>query len=203
MTTQAGTIYRQLVDEDQGWRGETLGRHDNQEEGRDSMLGGRDGTSMVEMMQVLLEDRRRREMEQAEERRMWDEERRHRDLEFEDERRRQQEESSSTSTEGLVRQKFQREGVQPNDMVLLLLPKVTSKLLAQWQGPFRVVKKVGRVNYKTEMPHRRKKKQTYHTILFKKWEPPSVLCSMASEVDDEEEDFPDWRENKTQFPASF
>ena len=87
---------------------------------------------------------------------------------------------------------------QPNDMVLLLLPTATSKLLAQWQGPFRVVKKVGCVNYEIEMPHRRKKKQTYHTNLLKKWEPPSVLCSMASEVDDEEEDFPDW-----DFPASF
>ena len=52
---------------------------------------------------------------------------------------------------------------QPNDVVLLLLPTATSKLLAQWQGPFRVVKKVGRVNYEIEMPHRRKKKQTYHT----------------------------------------
>ena len=90
---------------------------------------------------------------------------------------------------------------QPNDTVLLLLPTATSKLLAQWQGPFRVVKKVGRVNYEIEMPHRRKKKQTYHTNLLKKWEPPSVLCSMASEVDDEEEDFPDWRENKTSQPA--
>ena len=90
---------------------------------------------------------------------------------------------------------------QPNDMVLLLLPTATSKLLAQWQGPFRVVKKVGRVNYEIEMPHRRKKKQTYHTNLLKKWEPPSVLCSMASEVDDEDEDFPDWRENKTSQPV--
>ena len=98
--------------------------------------------------------------------------------------------------------KNSREGeFQPNDMVLLLLPTAISKLLAQWQGPFRVVKKVGRVNYEIEMPHRRKKKQTYHTNLLKKWEPPSVLCSMVSEVDDEEEDFPDWRENKTSQPA--
>ena len=43
------------------------------------------------------------------------------------------------------------------DMVLLLLPSSTSKLLAQWQGPFKVVKKVGRANYQIEMPHRRKK----------------------------------------------
>jgi transposase InsO family protein len=90
---------------------------------------------------------------------------------------------------------------RPDDMVLLLLPTASSKLLAQWQGPFRVVKKVGHVNYEIEMPHRRKKRQIYHTNLLKKWEPPSVLCSMASEVDDEEDDFPDWREVETSQPT--
>ena len=35
-------------------------------------------------------------------------------------------------------------------------------------GPFRVVKKVGRVKYQIEMPHRRKKKQIYHGNLLKK-----------------------------------
>ena len=58
MTKRAGTAYSQmeelLVDEGQGRCGKILGRRDNQEERRE---GGRDGTSMVEMMQVLLEDR--------------------------------------------------------------------------------------------------------------------------------------------------
>ena len=58
MTTRAGTAYSQmeelLVDEGQGRRGEIHGRRDDQEEGRE---GGCDGTSMVEMMQVLQEDR--------------------------------------------------------------------------------------------------------------------------------------------------
>ena len=57
---------------------------------------------------------------------------------------------------------------KPDDMVLLLLPTSTSKLLAQWQGPFRVIKKIGRVNNQIEMPHYRKKKQIYHTNLLKK-----------------------------------
>ena len=84
-----------LVDDDQRRGGETLGRHGDEEEGRDDTLGGRDGTldgrdgtSMVGMMRVLLEDRRRREWELAEERQKWEEERQRRDLEFDEERRR-------------------------------------------------------------------------------------------------------------------
>jgi hypothetical protein len=51
-------------------------------------------------------------------------------------------------------QKAREREFQSRDLVLLLLPTSTSKLLAQWQGPYRVVKKVGRVDYEIEMPHR-------------------------------------------------
>ena len=51
MTTRAGTAYSQMEELLDEGRGEILGRRDDQEEGRE---GGRDGTSMVEMMQVLL-----------------------------------------------------------------------------------------------------------------------------------------------------
>ena len=91
---------------------------------------------------------------------------------------------------------------KPDDLVLLLLPTSTSKLLAQWQGPFRVIKKIGRVNYQIEMPHYRKKKQIYHTNLLKKWESPSAECFAVGEAeDDEEEDFPDWRADKKALPT--
>ena len=36
---------------------------------------------------------------------------------------------------------------QPGEQVLVLLPTSTSKLTAQWQGPYQVVKAMGRVNY--------------------------------------------------------
>ncbi len=70
-----------------------------------------------------------------------------------------------------------------------------SKLLVQWQGPYRVVRKVGRVDYQIEMPHRRKKYQIYHVNLLKKWEPPSAVSFLASDMDEDEE-FPDWRERE-------
>lgn len=35
---------------------------------------------------------------------------------------------------------------QPGDWVLLLLPSSESKLLAHWQGPYEVIRRVGQVN---------------------------------------------------------
>ena len=79
---------------------------------------------------------------------------------------------------------------ETNDMVLLLLPTSTSKLMAQWRGPYRVKKKIGQTNYLIEMPHRRKRQQVFHINLLKKWEIPSADSFIAEEV---EEDFPDWK----------
>ena len=83
-------------------------------------------------------------------------------------------------------------------MVLLLLPTASSKLLAHGQGPYRVEKRVGRVDYLIEMPHRRKKTQIFHVNLLKKWEPPSALSLVVCE--EEEEDFPEWREKESSLP---
>ena len=79
----------------------------------------------------------------------------------------------------------------PNDQVLLLLPSSTSKLTAAWQGPYRVVKKIGKVNYLIEQQNRRKKKHVYHVNLLKKYEPARAMCCLAEEVIEEE--IPDWR----------
>ena len=73
---------------------------------------------------------------------------------------------------------------QENDMVLLLLlPTSSKKLLAQWQVPYQVLKRLGGVNYLIDMPHRRKRKQVHHIHLLKKWEPLCALGLAACEVD--------------------
>lgn len=78
---------------------------------------------------------------------------------------------------------------EPGDMVLLLLPTSSSKLLAQWQGPYRVEKKVSRVDYLIQMPQRRKKKQIFH---IKKWESRAEDVAVCME-EGEDDDFPEWR----------
>ena len=47
-------------------------------------------------------------------------------------------------------------------MVLVLLPTSSSALTAQWQGPYKVVKQVGKVNYLIDMHDRRKRKRVFH-----------------------------------------
>ena len=80
---------------------------------------------------------------------------------------------------------------QSGDLVLLLLPTAANKLLAKWQGPYRVMKRVGKVDYQIEMPDRRRKKGVYHVNLLKRWEEAGPMCGLAKEV--REEEFPDWK----------
>ena len=46
---------------------------------------------------------------------------------------------------------------EPGDQVLLLLPTSPRKLEAAWQGPFRVLRKLGPVDYEIELEGRSKK----------------------------------------------
>ncbi|KAI2646544.1 Transposon Tf2-8 polyprotein [Labeo rohita] len=56
---------------------------------------------------------------------------------------------------------------QPGQKVLLLLPTSSNKLLANWQGPYTVVRKMGTVTYEIHHPDKGKSKQTYHVNLLK------------------------------------
>lgn len=78
--------------------------------------------------------------------------------------------------------------------MLLLLLTSTNKLLAKWQGPYTVVRKMGPVTYEIHHPDKRKSHQTYHVNLLKEWkETPNKTPErslMLRKVDDEEEDEP-------------
>jgi len=43
---------------------------------------------------------------------------------------------------------------KPGEKVLLLLPSDNNKLLMQWKGPFVVVEKKGKNNYRIQLPER-------------------------------------------------
>ncbi len=58
---------------------------------------------------------------------------------------------------------------QPGEQVLLLLPSSYNKLLAKWQGPFQVKRKVGSVTYEIEIPSRQQPLQIFHVNMLKKW----------------------------------
>ena len=56
-----------------------------------------------------------------------------------------------------------------------MLPTHTEKLLAKWKGPFKVLKKVGKVNYEVEMPNAQKKQKLFHVNMLKRWQEPEEL----------------------------
>ena len=60
----------------------------------------------------------------------------------------------------------------PKDQVLVLLPTATSKLLAQWQGPYQVPSQVGKVNYLVDMHDRKKRKRIFHVNMLRPWYVP-------------------------------
>uniref|UniRef100_A0A669EG75 Gypsy retrotransposon integrase-like protein 1 n=1 Tax=Oreochromis niloticus TaxID=8128 RepID=A0A669EG75_ORENI len=78
---------------------------------------------------------------------------------------------------------------QEGQKVLLLLPSSENSLLAKWQGPYAISRKVGPVTYELHMPERRKKHQIFHVNLLKEWfdRPASSLECWARAVVKEEE----------------
>ncbi|XP_059210478.1 uncharacterized protein LOC131989303 [Centropristis striata] len=70
----------------------------------------------------------------------------------------------------------------PGDKVLVLLPSSTSKLLAKWQGPFVVTRRVGDVDYELVRSDRGGATQIYHLNLLKAWreaESVSLVTAIA------------------------
>lgn len=78
----------------------------------------------------------------------------------------------------------------PGQKVLLLLPSSESSLLAKWQGPYEVLRKMGPVTYEVAMPDRRKPRQVFHINLLKEWvsRPEPVSNAMWARAVPEEEE---------------
>ena len=58
--------------------------------------------------------------------------------------------------------------LKPGEEVLVLLSTSSNKLLAQWQGPYWVTRKVGKVHYEIDMPSKRNRRKVFHMNMFKK-----------------------------------
>ncbi|XP_016381266.1 cytochrome P450 2K1-like [Sinocyclocheilus rhinocerous] len=78
----------------------------------------------------------------------------------------------------------------PGQKVLLLLPTSDTGLLAKWQGPYEVRRKVSPTNYEISLPDRRKKSQVFHINLLRSWHESKGSLSdqlWARAVEEEEE----------------
>lgn len=77
---------------------------------------------------------------------------------------------------------------EPNDQVLLLLPVKRNKLQLSWQGPYRVIERVGDTDYKV---HVRGRPKVFHANLLRKYWPReqcAVTCPVVVEDLDPTED---------------
>eukprot|EP00063_Salmo_salar_P078970 XP_014053805.1 PREDICTED: uncharacterized protein LOC106604004 [Salmo salar] len=87
------------------------------------------------------------------------------------------------------------------EKVMVLVPTVEHRLLAQWRGPYEVMKRVSPVNYLIKQPDRRKKVQLYHINLLKKYHGrEEEVALMAMEGQGKEEVLPQVRHGQTLLP---
>lgn len=78
---------------------------------------------------------------------------------------------------------------KPGDQVLLLLPTSHRKLQASWQGPFTVLKRVSPVDYRIDIPGRRKNQRVFHCNMLRLWKEPATVASVL--LTDHSDDFED------------
>ena len=67
--------------------------------------------------------------------------------------------------------------LEPDEEVLLLRHATENKLLARWEGPFKILRKLSNVNYEIDTD---KGKKVYHINLLRKWFNRSELCLTPS-----------------------
>ena len=82
------------------------------------------------------------------------------------------------------------------EKVLVLLPTSSKKLFAQWQGPYEVVRQVGKVNYQVDMHDHRKRKRIIHVNMMRKWYEAESSGYWMEEMSDPGEEDLSWKDVK-------
>ena len=78
------------------------------------------------------------------------------------------------------------------DQVLVLLPTDTNKLIAQWQGPYQVIKKIGNMNYQIDLQDCWKRKRIFHVNMHPWYSTVSNSCFVGEALEDPD-DLPLWQ----------
>ena len=84
----------------------------------------------------------------------------------------------SVNSYGMIRM-LERE-LETGEEVLVLLPTTSNKLLAQWQGPYHVLCRVGDINYGVYMTDKRK--TIFHVNMLMKWNQPEATVPLKHNV---------------------
>ncbi|KAL6458124.1 hypothetical protein MHYP_G00333540 [Metynnis hypsauchen] len=76
------------------------------------------------------------------------------------------------------------------EKALILLPTSDISLLAKWQGPYEVKRRLGQTTYELYLPDRKKTNQTFHINMLRRWQddgPTSTEQFWLRAVEEEEE----------------
>ena len=84
----------------------------------------------------------------------------------------------------------------PGDQVLIFLPTTSNKLMAKWQGPYRIVKQIGDVDYLVCMHDRRKKNRVFHVNMLQRWNARAESSLVLASEEIHEDDIPVWRDGE-------
>ena len=77
---------------------------------------------------------------------------------------------------------------KPGDQVLILLPTSNNKLLAEWRGPYPIMRKVSDVNYEVKLTDGRRRNCIFHVNMLREWHSPSAASFLAEEIVEEAQD---------------
>ena len=70
---------------------------------------------------------------------------------------------------------------------MVLIPTRTKKLLAKWRGPYKITKKIGKVNYEIGITDGRIRRKIFHINMLKPWKETESFLNV---IEDEREDIP-------------
>ena len=81
------------------------------------------------------------------------------------------------------------------DPVLVLLPTTADKLMAQWQGPYQVLAREGKVTYLVDMHDRKKRRRVFHVNMLKAFHVRTEAVGyMEEDILEGVDDIPVWKE---------
>ena len=87
------------------------------------------------------------------------------------------------------------------DEVPILEPARRSKLQPEWNGPYKVMRRVSEVDYEVQTPGRRREKKVYHVNLLKKWQKPETVEGFTALDDSQERQKPEVDAMGNRYPA--
>ena len=87
------------------------------------------------------------------------------------------------------------------DPVLVLLPTTADKLMAQWQGPYQVLAREGKVTYLVDMHDRKKRRRVFHVNMLKAFHVRTEAVGyMEEDILEGVDDIPVWKEEVAEKP---